>query len=176
MDGHCIDDEDLQLPNQEWKPSEWIGCGKAYNLKDLPRHVAIQLERARIVPPHIQSILPSEALSPAAFYAHTDVPAWYESADKQDIFEAVSDEEDEPSGEPIQRENSRKLRDRLEPSEIVGTVKATLQFMKSQGLDLVIFLDALCWGDEACHSDKAGKADQRHSPLPVRSEKYIIVY
>ena len=80
MDGHCIDDEDLQLPNPEWKPSEWIGCGKAYNLKDLPRHVAIQLERARIVPPHIQSILPSEALSPAAFYAHTDVPAWYESA------------------------------------------------------------------------------------------------
>ncbi|KAJ7221480.1 hypothetical protein GGX14DRAFT_353660, partial [Mycena pura] len=28
-----------------------------------------------------------------------------------------------------------------------------LKFMKEQGLDVAIFLDALCWGDEQCHSD-----------------------
>jgi hypothetical protein len=65
----------------------------------------------------------------------------------------VSDGEEEAPGEPLQRENSRKLRDRLEVPTIAGKVKATLLFMKQQGLDVVIFLDALCWGDEGCHSD-----------------------
>ncbi|KAJ7259410.1 hypothetical protein C8J57DRAFT_1640173 [Mycena rebaudengoi] len=65
----------------------------------------------------------------------------------------LSDEEEGEIGEPIQLANSRRRREKLKEEEILGKVKATLQFMSDQGLDVALFLDAFCWGDKGCHSD-----------------------
>ncbi|KAJ6616588.1 hypothetical protein B0H10DRAFT_2390875 [Mycena sp. CBHHK59/15] len=46
--------------------------------------------------------------------------------------------------EPIHRSNSRDLRKK---------VLNVLAAMRTEGINLPIFLDALCWGDEACISD-----------------------
>ncbi|KAJ7168074.1 hypothetical protein C8R43DRAFT_1121280 [Mycena crocata] len=55
--------------------------------------------------------------------------------------------------EPIHRSNSRHLRDKIAPGELQGKVLNVLAAMRAEGINLPIFLDALCWGDESCISD-----------------------
>ncbi|KAJ6611143.1 hypothetical protein B0H10DRAFT_1810255, partial [Mycena sp. CBHHK59/15] len=47
-------------------------------------------------------------------------------------------------------------------------VKKVLDTMKDQGLDLAIFLDAICWGDVGCISD--GDIRYAHTGLMVSDE------
>ncbi|KAJ7930381.1 hypothetical protein B0H13DRAFT_2228277 [Mycena leptocephala] len=56
----------------------------------------------------------------------------------------LSDDEEEPA-DPIQLQQSRDRRSRLREADMVD----------KQGLDLPIFLNAVCWGNEACISDHA---------------------
>ncbi|KAJ6625547.1 hypothetical protein B0H10DRAFT_2430336 [Mycena sp. CBHHK59/15] len=55
--------------------------------------------------------------------------------------------------EPIHRSNSRYLRDKIAPRDLRKKVLNVLAAMRTEGINLPIFLDALCWGDEACISD-----------------------
>ncbi|KAJ6574024.1 hypothetical protein B0H10DRAFT_2347077 [Mycena sp. CBHHK59/15] len=55
--------------------------------------------------------------------------------------------------ELIHRSNSRYLRDKIAPGDLRKKVLNVLAAMKTEGINLPIFLDALCWGDEACISD-----------------------
>jgi hypothetical protein len=55
--------------------------------------------------------------------------------------------------EPIHRTNSRYLRNKLGPEELVKKVKAVLAAVRTEGLNLPIFLDAVCWGDPQCIAD-----------------------
>ncbi|KAJ7718801.1 hypothetical protein B0H16DRAFT_1796874 [Mycena metata] len=55
--------------------------------------------------------------------------------------------------EPIHRRNSRYLRDKLSADELVQKVKTVLACMRTEGLNLPIFLDAVCWGDPKCIAD-----------------------
>ncbi|KAJ6586278.1 hypothetical protein DFH09DRAFT_910806 [Mycena vulgaris] len=55
--------------------------------------------------------------------------------------------------EPIHRTNSRHLRDKILPGELLGKVRAVLDTMKKERINVAIFLDALCWGDQDCTSD-----------------------
>ncbi|KAJ7722007.1 hypothetical protein B0H16DRAFT_1790019 [Mycena metata] len=55
--------------------------------------------------------------------------------------------------EPIHRTNSRHLRDKLSEDELVQKVKTVLACMRTEGLNLPIFLDAVCWGDPKCIAD-----------------------
>ncbi|KAJ7222292.1 hypothetical protein GGX14DRAFT_558378 [Mycena pura] len=98
MDDHIIDNDDLQRQNPSWKPSEWIGCGKAF--KEIPRCVAIEFERIQLLPPEAQSILPSEAQSPAAFYTQTNLPTWSHVLDTRDLWADLDFSSVEPSHMP----------------------------------------------------------------------------
>ncbi|KAJ7231203.1 hypothetical protein C8J57DRAFT_1251291 [Mycena rebaudengoi] len=62
----------------------------------------------------------------------------------------VGNEADEPTLSDDEEEGEIE---KLKEEEILGKVKATLQFMSDQGLDVALFLDAFCWGDKGCHSD-----------------------
>src|ERR1700761_9056833 len=98
MDDHIIDNDDLQRQNPSWKPSEWIGCRKAF--KEIPRCVAIEFERIQLLPPEAQSILPSEAQSPAAFYTQTNLPTWSHVLDTRDLWADLDFSSVEPSHMP----------------------------------------------------------------------------
>src|ERR1700761_4144963 len=78
MDEYIVEDEDFQRKNSEWKPSEWISCGREY--KDLPFYVSIEVQQARRMSAEIEATLPSPLYSPADFL-HTSLPEWKESYD-----------------------------------------------------------------------------------------------
>ncbi|KAJ7195374.1 hypothetical protein GGX14DRAFT_575691 [Mycena pura] len=86
-----FDDEDLQKQNKLWNPEEWIGCGLTY--RDVPEHVALEAVRLRQIPSEVLSTLPSELLSPAGFFANSNLPSWdpaYDSKDAADVdFDAT---------------------------------------------------------------------------------------
>ncbi|KAJ7762556.1 hypothetical protein B0H16DRAFT_1807104 [Mycena metata] len=67
-------------------------------------------------------------------------------------FFTFSDDEEEIA-DPIQVTHSRNRRVRLEGTDMVDKVNNVLDIIQQQGLDLAIFLDAVCWGDAACISD-----------------------
>ncbi|KAK7031814.1 hypothetical protein R3P38DRAFT_2522165 [Favolaschia claudopus] len=54
----------------------------------------------------------------------------------------------------MSRTNSRHLRAKLQPGQLISKVLAVLNTLTAQGLDLPIFLDALSWGDQDCISNK----------------------
>ena len=62
-------------------------------------------------------------------------------------------EDEEELGEPISLQHTISMKQRLINEDIAVKVKDTLSFMKQQGINLPIFLDALSWGDHGCHSD-----------------------
>jgi hypothetical protein len=64
----------------------------------------------------------------------------------------LSDDEEE-SRDAIHLTNTRFLKNNLIGHNITNKVKAILHFMDSQNMNLPIFLDALSWGDQGCHSD-----------------------
>ncbi|KAJ7694729.1 hypothetical protein B0H14DRAFT_2419078, partial [Mycena olivaceomarginata] len=49
--------------------------------------------------------------------------------------------------------NSRHLREKLAPGDLVKKVRNILDALKKEEMDLPIFLDALLWGDDECISD-----------------------
>ncbi|KAK7031818.1 hypothetical protein R3P38DRAFT_3507985 [Favolaschia claudopus] len=69
-------------------------------------------------------------------------------------FPALSNEATGPINEPMSRTNSRHLRAKLQPGQLISKVLAVLNTLTAQGLDLPIFLDALSWGDQDCISNK----------------------
>jgi hypothetical protein len=54
-------------------------------------------------------------------------------------------EDEEELGEPITLQHTISLKQRLINEDITAKVKSTLSFMKQQGINLPIFLDALSW-------------------------------
>ncbi|KAJ6587839.1 hypothetical protein B0H10DRAFT_2197752 [Mycena sp. CBHHK59/15] len=68
-----------------------------------------------------------------------------------DSFDLSDDEEER--ADPIQVRHSRDRRGRLQDADMPEKVNKVLQTIREQGLDLAIFLDAVCWGSEACVSD-----------------------
>jgi hypothetical protein len=64
-------------------------------------------------------------------------------------------DDDEEAADPIQLQQSRDRRSRLREADMVDKVRNVLNTLYSQGLDLPIFLNAVCWGNEACISDHA---------------------
>jgi hypothetical protein len=73
-----------------------------------------------------------------------------------DSFMLSENEEEAP--DPIQLKQSRDRRARLQEEDMVEKVKIVLNTIYSQGLDLPIFLDAVCWGNDACISDGSIKS------------------
>ncbi|KAJ7466528.1 hypothetical protein FB451DRAFT_1485526 [Mycena latifolia] len=90
-------------------------------------------------------------------FLFVDEPA-LEPDDSDDYIGNEADYPTIPEGpntvrEPIHRSNSRHLRDNLGPGDLLAKVKAILDTMQTQRINVAIFLDALCWGDPACISD-----------------------
>ncbi|KAJ7216059.1 hypothetical protein GGX14DRAFT_391721 [Mycena pura] len=79
MDENIVEDEDFQRINTQWKPLEWISCGREY--KDLPFHVSIEVQRARRMSAEMEATLPSPLYSPADFHLQASLPEWKESYD-----------------------------------------------------------------------------------------------
>lgn len=49
--------------------------------------------------------------------------------------------------------NTQFLHERLDPEQMVDKVREVLRVMAQLGINLVLFLDALSWGDPACIAD-----------------------
>ncbi|KAG1806165.1 uncharacterized protein BJ212DRAFT_1303694 [Suillus subaureus] len=64
----------------------------------------------------------------------------------------MSDEEPEPQA-PIQLEQTRQKKLVLEVQSLAPKVLKILDTISEQGMTLSLFLDALSWGDESCHSN-----------------------
>jgi hypothetical protein len=98
-------------------------------------------------------------------HSHSPNPFFFdnESDEDADNLEHIDDEPDdcandlsedkEELGEPIPLQHTINMKQRLVNENIAVKVKGTLSFMKQQGINLPIFLDALSWGDLGCHSD-----------------------
>ena len=92
--------------------------------------------------------------------SHSHSPFFFDNESDEDAdndFEHIDDEpddcakdlpedEEELLGEPISLQHTISMRQRLINEDIVFKVKDTLSFMKQQGINLPIFLDALSWG------------------------------
>jgi hypothetical protein len=75
------------------------------------------------------------------------------SEDSDDTMDSELSDDEEPS-DPIHRTNTRALRGKLTAAAALPAVKNTLNYMRSQGLNLPLFLHALSWGNESCISDE----------------------
>lgn len=69
-----------------------------------------------------------------------------------DTEATMSDEEPEPQA-PIQLEQTRRKKLALEVQSLAPKVLKILDAISEQGMTLSLFLDALSWGDESCHSN-----------------------
>lgn len=78
------------------------------------------------------------------------------------------DDEELLPPEPIQLRNTEILKRQLVGQNILAKVTAVLHCMDRQGLNLPLFLDALSWGDVACHAD--AKVQYARTALMVSSE------
>ncbi|KAJ7159879.1 hypothetical protein C8R43DRAFT_1124238 [Mycena crocata] len=67
---------------------------------------------------------------------------------------SIPDDGSDHLHEPLHRTNSRHLREKLAPGDLVKKVRNILDALKEEQINLPIFLDALCWGDTECISDK----------------------
>ena len=75
------------------------------------------------------------------------------SEDSDDPMESELSDDEEPS-DPIHQTNTRALKEKLHAATVLPTVKNTLHYMQSQGLNLPLFLHALSWGNENCILDE----------------------
>ncbi|KAG1724781.1 hypothetical protein EDB19DRAFT_1915355 [Suillus lakei] len=69
-----------------------------------------------------------------------------------DTEATLSDEEPEPQA-PIQLEQTRCKKLALKVQSLMPKVLKILDAISEQGMTLSLFLDALSWGDESCHSN-----------------------
>ncbi|KAJ7201855.1 hypothetical protein GGX14DRAFT_571116 [Mycena pura] len=97
MSDYLVEEEDLQASNPQWNPSEWIGRGRVY--RDLPAHVSIEVERARRLPPDIETGLPSPLHSPARFHSERYLPVWNKAYDDAEDIAAVAFHASEPAAD-----------------------------------------------------------------------------
>ncbi|KAJ3822556.1 hypothetical protein F5880DRAFT_1507682 [Lentinula raphanica] len=98
---------------------------------------------------------------------HSNVERLFEEPDNLS-YEPFEDSDDESDGgsvadfsedemelpEPMVLSNHRKTKLAWEGRSRLGAVLAVLDTIAAQGLDLPLFLDALFYGDSACHSDQ----------------------
>ncbi|KAH7924175.1 hypothetical protein BV22DRAFT_1166000 [Leucogyrophana mollusca] len=69
------------------------------------------------------------------------------SDNTSDTSDYISDCEEEP-GDPIQVEHTRKLRAQLEGKDLTPALLNIISAIKAEGLNLPLFLDAVCYGYE----------------------------
>src|ERR1700720_1176117 len=75
------------------------------------------------------------------------------SKDSDDTMDSELSDDEELS-DPIHRTNTRALRGKLTAAAALPVGKNPLNYMRSQGLTLPLFLHALSWGNESCISDE----------------------
>ncbi|KAF8327129.1 hypothetical protein F5887DRAFT_924902 [Amanita rubescens] len=91
----------------------------------------------------------------------------------EELDEPMLEEEETPADAPIAYQNTMHLKARLDAADILSKVKRIFNCMQSEGLNLPLFLDAVFYGDAACHNDAA--IQYQRTALMVSDELPILL-